>query len=142
MPRGGLRSTSFKRGQSGNPGGRPKRPATIEAYQTTTDVRAAARSHTTTALQTLADAMRSEIAPWAARVAAANAILDRGWGKPSQAVEHAGSVGVEHTRRLDISELRDDQLDALETALRTTVGTMTAVASNPVTTKRVSARTW
>jgi len=31
MPRGGRRSTSFKPGVSGNPGGRPKKPAKIEA---------------------------------------------------------------------------------------------------------------
>jgi hypothetical protein len=26
-------------------------------------------------------------APWAARIAAANAILDRGWGEPNETVE-------------------------------------------------------
>lgn len=128
MPRGGLRSTSWQAGSSGNPGGRPKRPETIAAHQTIADVRAAARSHTSTALQTIADAMQSEKAPWAARVAAANAILDRGWGKVSQAVEYEGTVSVEETKRLDISGLSDDELDALEKALRATVLSMTAAA--------------
>ena len=128
MPRGGLRSTSFKPGQSGNPGGRPKRPNTVEAYQIVADVRAAARSHAPHAVQTLADIMQSEKAPWAARVAAANAILDRGWGRPTQALEHAGAVTVEKTNRLDISGLQDDELDALERALRATVRSMTTAA--------------
>lgn len=124
MPRGGLRSTSFKPGQSGNPGGRPKRPATVEAHQIAVDVKAAARSHTTAAIQTLVDAMQSERASWAARVAAANALLDRGWGKASQALEHAGAVEVVKTNRLDISTLKDDELDALEKALRVTIQSM------------------
>lgn len=130
MPRGGSRSTSFKPGESGNPGGRPKRPATIEAHRIITDVKAAARSHTADAFQTLADAMQSEKAPWAARVAAANAILDRGWGKPTQALDHAGVIAVEKTNRLDISGLRDDELDELETALRTTVRLMAAATAH------------
>ena len=35
--------------------------------------------------------------------------------------ENVSTVKVEHTRRLDISTLSDDQLDALEEALRATV---------------------
>jgi hypothetical protein len=31
--------------------------------------------------------MNCDCARWGARIAAANAILDRGWGKPTQAVE-------------------------------------------------------
>ena len=115
--------------QSGNSSGHQKRPDTVEAHQIITDVKAAARSLTATALQTLVDAMQSEKAPWAARVAAANAILDRGWGKPTQALEHAGAVAVEKTNRLDISGLGDDELDALEKALRATVRSMTAAAA-------------
>ena len=127
MPRGGFRSTSFKPGASGNPGGRPKLPASIEAHQAIADVKAAARAHTATAFQTLADAMQSEKAPWAARISAAVAVLDRAWGRPSQAVEHAGAVAVEQTTtsQLDISSLSDDELDALERALRATVRSMT-----------------
>ncbi|WP_156436080.1 hypothetical protein [Bradyrhizobium pachyrhizi] len=43
-----------------------------------------ARSYTETAIKVLAGIMSSEEAPHAARVAAANSLLDRGWGKPSQ----------------------------------------------------------
>jgi len=95
VPRGGRRSTSFKPGKSGNPGGRPKRPQTIEARKIIADVKAAARELTQDALDTLKDALTAPTAPWAARVAAATSILDRGWGKPGQAVEIAGEVGAE-----------------------------------------------
>jgi Family of unknown function (DUF5681) len=63
----------FEKGQSGNPGGRPK------AYG---EIRELARQHTELALRTLAEiAERGENE--SARVSAANAILDRGWGKPA-----------------------------------------------------------
>ena len=92
-PRGGRRSTSFRPGRSGNPGGRPKRPQTIEARKIIADVKAAARELTQDALDTLKAALTAPTAPWAARVAAATSILDRGWGKPGQAVEIAGEIG-------------------------------------------------
>jgi hypothetical protein len=55
-----------------------------------TDIRSLARSHTETSIRTLAHiAARSESD--AARVMAANSLLDRGWGKPPQA--HTGEDG-------------------------------------------------
>ncbi len=60
----------WKPGQSGNPGGRPK--ALIE-------VRDLARTHTTAAIQTLAEMLKAKNER--VRVAAAEALLDRGWGK-------------------------------------------------------------
>jgi Family of unknown function (DUF5681) len=86
MPKGGLRSTSFKPGQSGNPDGRPKRPETIEARRVVADVKAAARELTPVAMDTLEKAMTDQKAPWAAKITAAIAVLDRGWGKPTQQV--------------------------------------------------------
>jgi hypothetical protein len=65
----------FPPGKSGNPAGRPK--GDIE-------LRRAARERTAEALETLINIMRNKSAPTAARVSAAQAILDRGWGKPIQ----------------------------------------------------------
>jgi hypothetical protein len=52
-----------------------------------TEIRSLARSHTQTAIKVLAGIMNCKDATAAARVAAANAILDRGWGKPTQVSE-------------------------------------------------------
>jgi hypothetical protein len=75
----------FAKGQSGNPGGRPK--ALVEVQE-------AARSHTLTALATLARIADDKTAPPAAQVAAANALLDRAWGRPSQPVEASGTMSL------------------------------------------------
>lgn len=50
------------------------------------NIRSLARSHTETALNVLVGIMNSAEAPDAARVSAANSILDRGWGKPAQPI--------------------------------------------------------
>jgi hypothetical protein len=50
-----------------------------------TEIRSLARSHAETAIAALAGIMRQENLPPAPRIAAANALLDRGWGKPRQA---------------------------------------------------------
>lgn len=49
-----------------------------------TDIRSLARGHTEGALAILASIMHSPEAPPAARVAAANSLLDRGLGKAAQ----------------------------------------------------------
>jgi hypothetical protein len=65
----------FEKGKSGNPGGRPKAVVYVQTL---------ARAHTEQALLTLVAIMSDEKTNPAARVAAANAILDRGYGKPVQ----------------------------------------------------------
>jgi hypothetical protein len=47
----------------------------------TASIREAAQQYTETAIQTLVEVMSDETAPHAARVAAANSLLDRGHGK-------------------------------------------------------------
>lgn len=70
-----------------------------------------ARKHTADALSVLVSVAKKSDSD-SARVAAANAILDRGYGKPKQAVEHAGAIGT-----YDLTKLDDDALDKLEAIL-------------------------
>jgi hypothetical protein len=64
-------------GQSGNPNGRRKADVGL---------RDLAREHTTTALETLVAIMTNPKATCTSRVAAANALLDRGYGRPESSV--------------------------------------------------------
>jgi hypothetical protein len=66
----------FQPGQSGNPGGRPKETA---------EVRQLAREHTAEIIERLLFWVRSDNPR--ASVAACQALLDRGYGKPSQELE-------------------------------------------------------
>ena len=70
-----ITTTTWAKGQSGNPGGRPR---ILEA------VRDIARESTTLAIETLRTIAADADAPHAARVSAATALLDRAWGKPMQ----------------------------------------------------------
>lgn len=89
-------------GQSGNPSGRTPIPAEIVN---------AAREMTMDALNTLRDVMLN--APESgARIRAAEAILDRGWGRAMQAID----LAVVNQRQLDRSP-RDIPLHELESIL-------------------------
>jgi|SRR5215469_14454147 len=57
-----------------------------------TEIRSLARKHTHLAIRTLRHVAAQHDAPPAARVAAANALLDRGWGKPEQHVEVSARI--------------------------------------------------
>ena len=64
----------FRKGRSGNPGGRPKEVG---------EVRELARQYTAGAMEALRSIMDDPMAPPSARVAAAEAVLNRGWGRPT-----------------------------------------------------------
>jgi hypothetical protein len=66
-----------------------------------TSIRSLARSHTRTAITVLVKVMRSEDATPAARVSAANAILDRGWGKATQPVGSADDGPLQLIHRIE-----------------------------------------
>jgi len=87
MGRGGLRSTSFKKGCRGNPGGKPKNLPAVEARKIVADIKAAAREYTAEALEKVVAIMRSPKSPPASALGAATQILDRGWGKSREAVD-------------------------------------------------------
>ena len=68
----------FAKGQSGNSGGRPSGLGRI---------RTIAQQHTDNAIETLVRVMNSETASPSAQVAAASALLDRGYGRPERSLK-------------------------------------------------------
>ncbi len=85
-----------------------------------TEIRSLARSHGATALRVLVGIMRQSKAPPAARIAAAVALLDRGWGKPGQAMELAGPDGG--AVQVDVEGARE-RLRALIEGVASRIGT-------------------
>ena len=81
----------FAKGESGNPGGRPKGLG---------EIREIARAHTDTAIGTLVEVMNATDASPSLRVAAASALLDRGWGRPEQSVKASINDGSSFTEWL------------------------------------------
>ncbi|RTE94990.1 hypothetical protein [Bradyrhizobium sp. LVM 105] len=89
---------------AGEIAGEPLRPPlaakTRAGARKPTEIRSLARSHTRTALRVLVGIMRNDEATPAVRLSAANAILDRGWGKAAQPIE-SGEEGVETVHRVE-----------------------------------------
>lgn len=81
--------SKFLKGQSGNPGGRPKE---------SDDVRELARQHGPDAIAKLVSWMNSDNPK--ASVSASQALLDRGYGKPVQAIEHSGELETVYVARM------------------------------------------
>jgi hypothetical protein len=73
----------------------------IQMPRAITEIRSVARSHTRKAINVLVGIMRSEAATAAARVTAANAILDRGWGKPPQSLQNGDGGALELIHRIE-----------------------------------------
>lgn len=91
----------FKKGQSGNPGGRP---AIVKK------VRELAQKHSEEAIRGLVSIAQDTNEKGATRVAAWKEILDRGLGKSIQGVEVSGPGGK--PVKVDTRKLTDKQLDA------------------------------
>lgn len=92
----------WPKGVSGNPRGRPAFHGPIQEL---------ARLETEAALRTLVEIMHTSQSD-SARVAAAQAVLDRGWGRPVQALEHSGPQGSP-LLSVDLTVLPDAQLARL-----------------------------
>ena len=112
VPAKRLSTGVFAPGHSGNPSGRPKAMREITELTRSMSVDAVKR------LQFLMLNAKSEMA----QIAAANAILDRAWGKPKETRD----VEINHTRtsELSVRTLSDEQLEALHAALRETALTL------------------
>jgi len=74
------------------------------------DIRELAQMHTPAAIATLVDVMKDDKAPPAARVMAANALLDRGHGKAPQAITGPEAPPV----KVNIELVRQRILEKLE----------------------------
>lgn len=91
------RSGRFAPGVSGNPGGRPR-----DVH----GIRELARESGPEAIQTLKDLMKSS--DERVRLSASVALLDRGFGKPTQPLDHEL-----HQATRSVQEMSNDELDAL-----------------------------
>ena len=99
-------SGRFVTGSKGNPGGRPKEVA---------HVRELAREWTAESIATLAEILQNTKAKSSSRVAAANALLDRGWGRAPQ------TIRVQQISEMEEHEL-DDYIARLEAELGLAAG--------------------
>lgn len=90
---GGRINGRFAPGVSGNPGGRPREVA---------HVRELARQWTEQAIQVLGEIMTNPREKASARVAAGQALLDRGWGRPESALQLQDANGQPLALRLDL----------------------------------------
>ena len=80
----------FEKGKSGNPGGRPKED---------TEVRKLAREHGVDAVKKLVELL--SCGEGRTEMAAANALLDRGFGKPAQSLTVSGDEDAPLVTRIE-----------------------------------------
>lgn len=82
----------WKKGQSGNPKGRPQKEPWQRAGRLALSAKERAEQYTDQAFKLLSQAVKDREAPMAARVSAANSILDRAYGKAPQDVTVKGQI--------------------------------------------------
>ncbi|MHC4052651.1 hypothetical protein [Bradyrhizobium sp. 25ACV] len=104
-------SEDVERELASEPSPKPAARKTSRA-RSLTEIRSLARSHTRTALRVLVGIMRSNDATPAVRLSAANAILDRGWGKAAQPIENGEDGAPELVHRVERVIVRPE--DAVE----------------------------
>ena len=92
-----MRGRQFKKGESGNPGGRPKLIA---------EMRELARAHAPDAIKELAR-LAIKAKSETARVAAIRELLDRGYGKAQQIVENEDDLSNKTADELRTEVLAD-----------------------------------
>ena len=92
------------------------------------EVKLAAREYTARALDTLSTIMLGSESD-AARVSAANALLDRGWGKPSQALTGEDGGPIQHQH--DIAAEAADEFTGRVASLAARAGLVAGGAINP-----------
>lgn len=75
----------FVKGQSGNPGGKPKELKHVQMQ---------ARKISPLALRELKSILNDPEANKQAKIAAAEVVLNRAWGRPTQGLEHSGEIAL------------------------------------------------
>ncbi|MFD2500822.1 hypothetical protein ACFSTI_20755 [Rhizorhabdus histidinilytica] len=96
-----------KRGGARPGAGRPKGSRSVATVEQGATLAELARKHAPTAIRTLAQIARKGESE-SARVAAANALLDRGFGRPTQSHEHSGPNGGP----IEYANLSDEEISA------------------------------
>ena len=79
----------FVKGQSGNPGGKPKELKHVQLQ---------ARLISPLALRELKAILNDPEANKQAKISAAEVVLNRAWGRPMASIEHSGSIEVRSVR--------------------------------------------
>jgi len=99
------KSGKFKKGQTGNPGGRPAMPEEFKEL---------AKKHSLSALQVAIDIMLQSDNKPSDRLKAVEIVIDRAYGKPAQATELTGpNGGPLQTVAVDLSGLTLEELRKL-----------------------------
>ncbi|WP_105436402.1 hypothetical protein [Neorhizobium tomejilense] len=103
---------SSKRGGKRNGAGRPQGASSRATKQHKSTLSDLARAHTAVALKTLVDIAKKGESE-SARVAAANSLLDRAYGKATQSHEHSGPGGAP-IATVNLTNVSADDLERLE----------------------------